>query len=162
MTPLIVIPEVSDAQQMRDAVSVPLRQFNEHRAGPVNPQPLAVMLMHPETEAVLGGLWGDTGFMQLHVGQLFVPEHLRGRGHGSQLMTLAEQEARRRRCVGAWLDTFSFQARGFYEKLGYAVFGTIDDFPPGHSRFFMKKRLMSSAGPLRPTVEASNTTPAGF
>ena len=142
MTPLIVIPDPSDSLLMRNAVSAPLRQFNELRAGPVDSQPLAVTLVHPETSAVLGGLWGDTGFTQLHVGQLFVPESLRGSGHGSRLMLAAENEARRRGCVGAWLDTFSFQARGFYEKLGYSVFGTIDDFPPGHSRFFLKKRLM--------------------
>ncbi|MGC6728099.1 hypothetical protein ACP0GO_26835, partial [Escherichia coli] len=56
-----------------------------------------------------------------------------------------------------WLDTYSFQARGFYEKLGYTVFGTIDDFPPGHQRFFGRKRLEGrivsplSSGP-RPAI----------
>jgi hypothetical protein len=60
-------------------------------------------------------------------------------------MQQAEDEARQRLCLGAWLDTFSFQARGFYERLGYTVFGTINDFPPGHSRIFMKKRFASSA-----------------
>jgi GNAT superfamily N-acetyltransferase len=162
VTPLIVMPDAPDAQQMRSAVSVPLRQFNELRAGPVNLQPLAVLLVHPETEAVLGGLWGDTGFMQLHVGQLFVSESLRGNGHGSRLILCAEQEARRRGCVGAWLDTFSFQARGFYERLGYAVFGTIDDFPPGHSRLFMKNRFASPTDPIRSTAEGSNTTSCGL
>jgi hypothetical protein len=51
------------------------------------------------------------------------------------------REAIRRGCRGAYLDTFSYQARPFYEKLGYAVFGTLDDYPPGHQRFFMRKRL---------------------
>jgi len=50
--------------------------------------------------------------------------------------------AMRRGCSGAWLDAFSFQARGFYEKLGYAVFGSIEDYPPGHSRFFLKKTFL--------------------
>jgi GNAT superfamily N-acetyltransferase len=72
---------------------------------------------------------------------LFVPKEYRGAGLGTELMRLAEEEARRRGCRGAWLDTFSFQARGFYERLGYSVFGTIGDHPPGHSRFFMKKAL---------------------
>jgi hypothetical protein len=45
------------------------------------------------------------------------------------------------------LDTFSFQARGFYEKLGYCVFGTLDDYPPGHSRFYLTKRLAGSTPP---------------
>ena len=56
-----------------------------------------------------------------------------------QLMNDAEREAIRRGCRGAWLDTYSFQARGFYERLGYTIFGTIDNYPPGHSRIFLKK-----------------------
>jgi ribosomal protein S18 acetylase RimI-like enzyme len=52
---------------------------------------------------------------------------------------MAEAEAVRRKCVGAWLDTYSFQARGFYERLGYTVLGEIADYPPGHTRYFMKK-----------------------
>ena len=74
-----------------------------------------------------------------------MPESARGRGLGRTLMRQAEDVALRRGCHGAWLDTFSFQARGFYEKLGYTVFGSIDDYPPGHSRFFMKKVLVPAA-----------------
>lgn len=40
-----------------------------------------------------------------------------------------------------YLDTFDFQARPFYERHGYEVFGTLDDYPPGHSRFFLRKDL---------------------
>jgi hypothetical protein len=47
----------------------------------------------------------------------------------------------RRGCHHALLDTFDFQAREFYEKLGYAVFGSLDDFPRAHVRLFMKKAL---------------------
>ena len=56
-------------------------------------------------------------------------------------MEQAEREAIRRGCRTIWLDTFTFQARGFYERLGYSVFGTLEDYPPGHSRFFLKKSL---------------------
>jgi ribosomal protein S18 acetylase RimI-like enzyme len=78
-------------------------------------------------------------FSHLHVDLLFLPESLRRIGIGRQLMSDAEGEAIRRGCRGAWLDTYSFQARGFYERLGYTVFGTIEDYPPGYSRFFLKK-----------------------
>jgi GNAT superfamily N-acetyltransferase len=71
---------------------------------------------------------------------LFVPEDLRGLGLGSQLVTQAEEQGRARGCVGAWLDTFSFQARGFYERLGYSLAGTIPDHPLGEARYFMIKR----------------------
>ena len=72
---------------------------------------------------------------------LFVPESLRGQGIGAQLMERAETEGRRRGCGNAWLDTFEFQARGFYERLGYRCFGELANYPPGFSRFFMTKAL---------------------
>ena len=56
-------------------------------------------------------------------------------------MQAAEEVARERGCIGMWLDTFSFQARGFYVKPGFTVFGTIDDYPIGHRRFYLSKRL---------------------
>ena len=56
-------------------------------------------------------------------------------------MAQAEAEAARRGCIGAWLDTFSFQARPFYQRHGYVVLGEIKDYPPPHSRFFMVKQF---------------------
>jgi hypothetical protein len=56
-------------------------------------------------------------------------------------MGTMEDAARARSCVGAWLDTFSFQALDFYRSLGYQQFGTLDDFPPGHQRHFVWKPL---------------------
>ena len=66
---------------------------------------------------------------------------LRGQGHATRLMAAAEAYAVEKGCVGVVLDTFSFQARPFYERLGYRVFGQLDDYPPGHTRFYMEKRL---------------------
>jgi GNAT superfamily N-acetyltransferase len=77
----------------------------------------------------------------LFVQYLAVPDSLRGTGVGRQLMAQAEAWARGRGLTGIWLDTFSFQARPFYEKLGFSVFGTIEDHPVGARRFFMQKRL---------------------
>ena len=64
---------------------------------------------------------------------------MRGAGFGRQLVGRAEQEAIVRGCQGAWLETFSFQAPGFYERLGYRVFAVLEDNPPGHMRLFMTK-----------------------
>lgn len=141
MRPTIVMPEVPDLQ-MRNAISLPLKAFNSREAGrPVDFRTLVLLIEDEESGEIVGGLWADTSFTQLHIDLLFVPEALRGSGLGAQLVTQAEEEARRRGCVAAWLDTFSFQARGFYEKLGYEVFGTIESYPEGHSRIFMKKRF---------------------
>lgn len=57
-------------------------------------------------------------------------------------MGMAEAIAHDKGCVGVWLDTFSFQAPDFYQKLGYSVFGELKDYPPGYSRFFLQKRLV--------------------
>jgi GNAT superfamily N-acetyltransferase len=141
MTPTITLTGAPDAR-MRSAILRPLVRFNESRTGqPEDHRLLAVLLSDPATGETIGGLWAETLFAQSHVDLLFVPEALRRAGVGRRLMGDAEAEAIRRGCVGAWLDTYSFQARGFYETLGYAVFGTIENHPPGHRRFFMKKRF---------------------
>lgn len=141
MSPAITLAE-APTRATREAIVAPLIRFNEQRAGRSEDyRPLALLLSDSGTGAIIGGLYGDTMFGHLHVDLLFVPEALRRGGLGRQLMARAEDEARRRGCHGAWLDTYSFQARGFYERIGYEVFGVIEDFPPGHSRFFLKKAL---------------------
>ena len=72
---------------------------------------------------------------------MWVREDLRGQGFGRQLLKLAEEEARLRGAKNAYLDTFSFQAPAFYKSLGYQEFGRLDDFPDGHTRFFLTKSL---------------------
>lgn len=117
-----------------------LEGYNASQAGPEPELPLAV-LIHDDDGAIVGGLWGLTYYRWLFIELLFVPETLRHLGLGKQLMQEAEAEAVRRSCHGVWLDTFTFQARPFYEKLGYKVFGHVPDYPPGHIRWFMLKRL---------------------
>ena len=57
------------------------------------------------------------------------------------MLLALEDKARERGCEFSHLDTFSYQARPFYEKLGYEVFATLEDYPPGQQRFYMKKTL---------------------
>jgi ribosomal protein S18 acetylase RimI-like enzyme len=75
------------------------------------------------------------------VTHLWVAATARGQGHGTRLMQDAEAYARARGAIGATLETYSFQARPFYERLGYRVVGAIEDFPPGHAKFFLRKTL---------------------
>jgi GNAT superfamily N-acetyltransferase len=131
--------------QMRKAIVDPLVEFNHRRMGkPETYRPLVILLSPPESDEIVGGLYGSTAFSHLWVDVLFVPESVRGLGIGRKLMAAAEAEAVQRGCRAAVLDTFSFQARGFYERLGYSVFGMLSDCPPGHSRFYLTKRLDGS------------------
>jgi GNAT superfamily N-acetyltransferase len=84
---------------------------------------------------LLGQLWG--GWLQ--VTTLWVSAAVRGKGHGTRLLLDAHDYARARGAVGATLETYSFQARPFYERLGYELCGTIDGYPPGHAKFFLRK-----------------------
>jgi GNAT superfamily N-acetyltransferase len=102
-----------------------------------------------EGDRIVAGLAGESYCGWLFVKYLWVSEGLRGRGVGSELMARAEARARERGCHSAWLDTFSFQARGFYEKLGYEEFGRLD-YPPGRHRHFMRKRLTRAHAALTP------------
>lgn len=94
-----------------------------------------------EGDAVLGGLLGEIWGQWLHIKIVWVDHAARGKGHASTMLKQAEDYARHRNCIGAFLETFSFQARPLYEKHGYEVFATLDDYPPGHKQFFMKKKL---------------------
>jgi len=86
---------------------------------------------------LMGGIWG--GWLQ--IGFLWMDESMRGKDWGTRLMDHAEAYARERGCHSVVLDTHSFQARPFYEGRGYEVFGTLDDFPKGHKKFYLRKKL---------------------
>jgi GNAT superfamily N-acetyltransferase len=124
----------------RDVIAAGLGAFNTAQAGPGEWRRLTV-LIHDEQEVVTGGLWGVTSYGWLFTELLFIPEELRGRGLGSEVLGRAEAEARARGCRQAWLDTFEFQARGFYERLRYRLFAELADYPPGQSRYFLRKTL---------------------
>jgi GNAT superfamily N-acetyltransferase len=117
------------------------RLLDDHNAPVVGRAVFVQMavLLRDEAGAVIGGLWGWTIYSWLIINMLFVPETMRGRGIGSNLIHMAEAEAKARGCVGMQVDTFGFQAQAFYERLGFAVFGVQPDFPPGQRCIFLRK-----------------------
>lgn len=139
MESVLRTPAEPTAEQ-RAAVLGILSAFNAENGFPSDTRPVAV-LIEDEAGRTLGGLWGRTGYGWLFVEFLVVPRELRGRDLGRKLMDEAERIAAGRGCVGAWLTTFSFQARPFYEKLGYSVFGELPNSPDDNIRIFMRKRL---------------------
>ncbi|MEO8384790.1 MAG: GNAT family N-acetyltransferase [Betaproteobacteria bacterium] len=136
------LTDVAD-ENVRKLIIAPLIEYNTSQAGPGNGQPMVIVIKN-ESQQVVGGLWGHTGYEWLFTQLLVVPESYRGTGLGRKLMSMAEAEAVSRGCIGAWLDTFEFQARGFYERIGYECFAELPNYPAGFSRFFMKKALRSA------------------
>jgi GNAT superfamily N-acetyltransferase len=123
------------------AIARPLAAFNAPFAGPAEARPLVLALQRAPAGEVIGGLSGETIYRWLAIQVLYVPPELRGRGIGAALLRGAEDEARARGCRGIVVNTFSFQARPFYERMGFSHFGTLEDCPPGHRCFYLVKRI---------------------
>jgi GNAT superfamily N-acetyltransferase len=117
-----------------------LLAFNEDRLGPADDQPVK-FVARDSTGVVVGGVLGHTRWRWLYIAKLWVDEGVRGHGLGTRLMAAAEDLARSRGCTDVSLDTFEYQARPFYEKLGYELFGTLEGYPPGFRQYYLRKRL---------------------
>lgn len=150
MSVLRVSIEPHASESLRQHVRDHLDTFNVAVTGFAEYHTVSIFL-RDERDEVLGGLLGTIWGGWLNVGLLWVAEPLRGRGYGTQLLEAAERYAVERGCTRAWLTTFSFQAPGFYPKLGYESFGVLEDHPIGHRHHFFQKRLIArgDSGPGR-------------
>lgn len=126
-----------------DRVASGLRDFNTEFLGPPDLRPLNVFLRDERGE-VVGGLLGHSVYGWAYVAKLWVSAEFRGKGFGRELLQAAEREAMARGCTAIHLDTFEYQARPFYERQGYRVFGTLEGFPPGYRQFYLAKTLGSA------------------
>ena len=136
---IVVSSDVS--QQDLASITAPLAEYNRQNAPPANFRNVALLIRGLNGETV-GGLWARAAYDWLFIEYLAIPAESRRTGIGRDLMQRAEQIALDQGCIGVWLDTFAFQARPFYEKLGYKCFGQIDDHPRGSVRYFLQKRLV--------------------
>jgi GNAT superfamily N-acetyltransferase len=117
-----------------------VQDYNIQQAGDDRGQRVCFALYAPDG-AIVGGVLGEIYWDWLYISLMWVKKELRGCGYGHRLLTLVEEEARRRSAKNVYLDTFSFQAPGFYERHGYKVFGELPNFPAGHQRYFLTKQL---------------------
>ncbi len=106
-------------------------------------QSIRIFVRDSENKTV-GGITGDIFGGWVYISLLWVDEALRNHGLGTELLSRLEVEAIRLGCTNAHLDTYSFEARPFYERAGYKVFGRLDDYPPRHSKYFLKKALAAT------------------
>jgi RimJ/RimL family protein N-acetyltransferase len=91
---------------------------------------------------IIGAIHGQIGGGWLYIVSLWIDENHRGKGVGKKLLSLAEETALERNCVGVYCYTYSFQSQRFYEKLGYKVFGRLEKFCGNHAKIFMQKKLV--------------------
>ncbi|HTM77663.1 MAG TPA: GNAT family N-acetyltransferase [Devosia sp.] len=122
------------------AIGQGLTDFNTADVGPADRIPLAVLVRNA-VGTLSGGLSGYTGWGWLYVQWLWLDDSLRGLGLAAQMLDLAETEAHKRGCHGAYIDTFNPIALKVYQKQGYSPFGALPDFPKGRTRTFLQKPL---------------------
>jgi GNAT superfamily N-acetyltransferase len=131
-------PRAADVAQVRAG----LMAYNEAAVGPAVVEPVA-LYVRDDDGTIRGGLVGYFAWKWLYVDLLWVDEPLRGKGYGGQLLAEAERVARDAGCVAARLDTCEFQARPFYERHGYVVYGVLEGYPAGTRQYSMRKSLES-------------------
>lgn len=137
----VIVTHVINEQE-REELLTGLRRYNNQFVDTSNWKPLGIWLR--DSEGVMrGGLIGRQQGIWLSIDYLWVDEQQRGRGTGSELMLRAEQEALALGCRQVLVDTCSFQAAPFYQKLGYQMQLTLPDYPePGIQRHYFTKSLV--------------------
>jgi GNAT superfamily N-acetyltransferase len=119
-----------------------IHAYNIAATGYDDYRPLAIFVRDDRDE-IVAGLTGFTWGGALKIEYLWVEETLRDLGYGARLVRAAEREAVARGCRQAVLDTHSFQAPGFYPRLGYTQCGLAEDWPVGHQQHYFHKALQS-------------------
>jgi ribosomal protein S18 acetylase RimI-like enzyme len=140
MTTEVRISIEPPAQADMNAVVMQLTEFNASKADGEMPNYLFIAA-RDDTGAIKGGLIGATYLGWLSIQVVSLDAALRGRGFGTRIMKLAEEEAIRRGCPRVFLETLSFQALSFYENNGYEVHRKLEGFPPGGTRYALIKML---------------------
>lgn len=119
---------------------------NTTRGGPSGYRNVAIIVRDHDSGEVSSGVWGHILHGWIFVELLYVAESDRHQGLGSRLLTAVENVAREQGCVGVWLNSYAFQAPGFYEKNGYETFGELEN---SASKGAADNRLRFFRKPLR-------------
>lgn len=92
---------------------------------------------------VIGGINCELNYVwnTLYIDMLWVKEDHRKKGLASKLLNEIELIGKEEGCTLVHLETMDFQAKDFYAKNGYEVFGQLENVPEGHIRYYMKKML---------------------
>jgi ribosomal protein S18 acetylase RimI-like enzyme len=111
------------------------KEFNSEINKPIE------IIARNEKKEIIGGLYGRSIWGTLEIKTFAIKPENRNNGIGKKLLLEAEKEAKNRNCRFISLDTFSFQAPAFYEKLGFEKIGTESDFPKGFEKYYYRKKI---------------------
>ena len=129
-------PDPGDLRFLEDQII----KHNYAHAGADDGCGLAIFIRNDQYE-IIAGISGYTWAGMCEIEFLWVRDDLQGQGIGKDLLLAAEQEARDRGCSIIILGSYSFQAPGFYQKMGYELVARIDNCPPNHSNYYFRKTL---------------------
>ena len=104
------------------------------------------IFVRDDAGVIVAGLHGWTWCGACQVQTLWVRQDLRRQGYGQRLLAAAEQEARARGCDRLFLDTLSFQAPLFYQKLGYEILHVLDDRPRRPHKLYHLQKALTPVG----------------
>ena len=131
---------LDDGKEVEKAIEEGLKAFNEKIAGTSDPIPVN-LTVRDEAGTIRGGIVARVWMESLYVSLVWIDDSLRGKGHGKTMMETVEARAREVGATDVWLNTLSWQARPFYETLGYTCFGENTLARGKHRRYFMRKEL---------------------
>jgi|SRR5688572_14656056 GNAT superfamily N-acetyltransferase len=135
-----IVAERRNAGAVERRVRSGLIAYNASKVGAPRYRRLVLSARDAEGR-IVGGLAGQLYWNALYVELLWLQDGERSRGMGRSLMQEAERRARRAGKELIYLNTYTFQAPGFYRKLGFRSVGRIRDYPRGESRIFLIKEL---------------------
>jgi ribosomal protein S18 acetylase RimI-like enzyme len=101
--------------------------------------PQVAVYARDENGQIVGGIVGEIHWTTVVIDHLWAAESQRGRGLGSALLRGIEAEGARLGCTSAYVTTFDFQAPAFYQRFGYRLIGQLDDYPPGHTLYMLRR-----------------------
>jgi ribosomal protein S18 acetylase RimI-like enzyme len=136
----------SPSEEDAKTISQGLVKFNHETVKDLEPEDAAIkfsLFARDKEGNITGGLRAVCFWNTLHIESLWVSENVRGNGIGTVLVKKAEHFAIEHGYEQALLESTSWQAKSFYEKLGYELMATLPNYPKGHSCHFLTKKLIT-------------------
>ncbi|WP_392537165.1 GNAT family N-acetyltransferase [Legionella sp. 227] len=139
--PFKIITDFKENDVVAKIIYENLKKFNESIIGNYEAKPFIIHAQN-EVSEVLGGIKGDIFGKLCRVFTVWIHEQYRRQGLGRELFEQLDVFAKENHCQMIQLDTAEFQAKGFYQKLGYQVIATLPDNFMGYTSYILRKNLL--------------------